>query len=523
MEAASASADDGRKSSGSPATTADSIMKPEAAKSPAKNTFMEKMVALYKRLTTRSRQRKLLCDLPTDWLIQVLDFLPTRQLFVLMRTNKEWNRVCKYIIKYRKTLIIDRYCQIRTLMRGGPNPNLFVIEWRETDDVEKMIKSLMQMINLEHLIVFKWGPYHCPQLYPLIAQNACTLRELDVFHSPENQTLVFPKLKKLHCTRLDVSNAASMYPKLERLWTENGVIGLHPQKSLISSLTHLKYGRDDWEEFEGHGFNYEDPSFTTFVLMHASSLILLRCDNLTAEDQISFPKLTDLTIWKVPENNITFPAVEYVKVTTCKPSISRLPLEKIVQFKSVMSGQNTLSDEIEVCKSIAKMVSLKYTELKLELRFAYGNAAAAEYPDLFSNIHQLESVSLRAASHQKCLIQKWLPTLTQSNPELKTFELYGIPLTDEDLTLLSKLTKVETIHAFGRGFTIAGMREFLRGSSRNVIQTLMFAAGGSKMDEKLIKQVDKEITAIEVETGVTFERTRIERRYPVPVMRFSQQ
>ena len=44
--------------------------------------------------------------LPIEWLVQILDWLPTKTLFQVMRTNREWECGSRFVIKHRESLTL---------------------------------------------------------------------------------------------------------------------------------------------------------------------------------------------------------------------------------------------------------------------------------------------------------------------------------------------------------------------------------------------------------------------------------
>jgi hypothetical protein len=136
------------------------------------------------------------------------------------------------------------------------------------------------------------------------------------------------------------------------------------------------------------------------------------------------------------------------------------------------------------------------------------NKSASEYPDIFAEMHKLESVSITSVycmdveveSIAGKLLQKWLSSLFANNPQLNDVYLH-FPVSDETLILCSNLTNLQTAKFSGHGYTITGIRALLRGSSRKVIREIRF-----KVDSGIITEVEQEIGTMESERGVTFNR-----------------
>jgi hypothetical protein len=466
----------------------------------------------YTGMFTRSMRPQLLRDLPRDWLIQVMDCLPTKCLFQLMRTCKQWEAVSRYIIKYRKVLIL----------KGPSNkddPNLFVVGYGRDEDsyyqqiqtMRKMMISLMQMVNLHKIRVPDVFKSACRSLVDeLIALNAGSLRDVKVEQMPHDETLVYPFLKKYDCENFDLSNAGQVFPKMEHLsirFIDND-LSFNGDKTVMPHLKHLylsdQESIDDWKNDDVFGYELDDGPF---VMAHSASLVSLQCIKLRSNELVSFPKLKKLIIAKLPQN-VTFPALEELRVySATRPELfSHLPLMKMRELKVGFDFNVTRDDEIEVCKAVSQMVNL--TDLKLELQFGY--TPGAEFPDIFKDMHQLVSVSLQTDGEiaEDCMIRKWVQPLLHNNPHLEKVKLNGIPVTDDDLTLCSKLSNLQHLLVTCGGFSISGVRAFMWGSSRNVIRKLYLAYDDSVTDKKFIKQLDKEIKCLEKERGVIFKRKR---------------
>jgi hypothetical protein len=464
----------------------------------------------YTGMLTRNMRTHLLRDMPRDWLIQVMDCLPTKCLFQLMRTCKQWEAVSRYIIKYRKVLILE-------WPEDKENMSLFVVGYgrdgdrvyQHTETMEKMLNSLKQMVNLQKLHVSDEFHITCEVLVDeLITSNAGSLRDVKVDQMPHDETLVYPFLKKHFCEIFDASNAGRVFPKMEDLTIRTELV-FDGEKSAMPHLKHLCIYDERWFVFEVGDDEPDDVlNDSPFVMAHSASLVLLQCFKLRSDRPVVFPKLKKLIIVKLPEN-VTFPVMDDLRVySAAKPeSFSHLPVLNMKKLKVRTDSDATRADEIEVCKSISQMMNL--TELKLELRF--GCKSGAEFPDLLSAMHQLVSVSIQTIalkSGQKCLIQKWLLPLLQNNAGLQSLELRGIPLHNEDLVLCSQLN-LQHLHAYSERFTVTGVLTFLRGSSRNVIRELHRVVSPTKKGSILVEQLDQEMTAIAKERGITFERTRV--------------
>lgn len=192
---------------------------------------MDNLVENGSALFPVTNKPELLRDLPTDWLIQVLDCLSTRELFIIMRTSRGWNRVCTYLIKYRKALIVVGKDD------SGPkffsSPDIHTIQFGRTmtnEEVTAMFTSLKQMRNLERFEVSSWsGTIQAETM----ALNSATLREAVVDHMPQEKSLVFPGLKKLSCLSFPASNAGERFPVMEGLTLRKDIDGVISLQSVM--------------------------------------------------------------------------------------------------------------------------------------------------------------------------------------------------------------------------------------------------------------------------------------------------
>jgi hypothetical protein len=443
-------------------------------------------------------EHKLLNDVPRDWLTQVLECLPTRQLFQLKRMNKEWKRMCEYLIKYRKTVELNH-------VKGnssGLAADSHVIHCSDLPDKHKdlMYNSLKEMLFVKHIHVWSQTEANSRNDIELIRPNAETLRVIHLVSGrmPADQTVTYGKLKKLSCESFDASFAGQMFPKLQDL-TVNAMIRNVSPASLMLNLT-------KFTSYAGK----PDADISRFVVMHSASLVTLRCYSILSDEEVEFKKLTDLSIELLPVKNVIFPVLEKVEIRRCTSSslssLSRLPLVRLKEFILGMRDVYEQKDGIAVCSLVSQMVNL--THLKLTDLYVNANSGP-KFPDLFANMNKLESVTItrfgfvkyiRVDSNAGQLYQKWLSSLFQNNPLLSDVHM-DIPVSTKTLILCSNLTNLQSAKFPGYGFTITGAMALLKGSSRNVMRETWL-----KVLSGVIAQVEQEIEAMELGRGVTFCR-----------------
>ena len=251
--------------------------------------------------------------LPIEWLEQVLDFLPTRRLFVVMSVNREWNAAAKYIVKNRKCLILFRSIQHR-MYEGTLDYDSFGIKVRD-NMMQQVMRSLMLMQGLEKLIVFE---VDMNLVKELILENAACLKILSIGGPlPTRASVTFSGLLYLQCKQLDADGAAAC-PKLQTL-----VIGVMDVEGaefvtlpdvLMPSVTKLVV---IYPEFR-------DSEITAFVVRNASTICFMHVPELPAKESgppLRFDRLTNLKCdstgygFRDRKQRHVFPSLQHVSIT----------------------------------------------------------------------------------------------------------------------------------------------------------------------------------------------------------------
>lgn len=305
-----------------------------------------------------------LSTMPIEWLVQVLDFLTTKNLFQLMRTNREWECGVKYVLKHRKFLTIGEDC-----------------DRMEVKDVTAAVPVLLKyMKNVRNLELEDDGE----ETMPLIAAHAVHLKYLYTYGAPIFTT-TFPKLKKLYSQNFDASTTC--FPVLEELEAFEIHNPTH-ENAFMPKLRKFLYRRSN--EFEDH-----DEDVKRFLIRNADHLTSLQVDEDFGDEDVFgfndenvvFKKLTHIKV-----NDFTFankcPAL--TKLTVRKQESSSFTELPVTQMTDVKVDTQRMDDEMieSIFTTISKMINLK------RLRLVTGDLCDNVFPDLLANMTQLEVVSV---------------------------------------------------------------------------------------------------------------------------------
>lgn len=460
--------------------------------------------------TTGSQDDVPLSKMPIEWLIQVLQWLPTQYLFTIMCVNREWECAVRYIIKTRESLALvlnevdclrDRYQKYWITLTG-----------RDMNNLSMMQTSVMQM---RHLTCFAHHPNDRKPdgdtisdfIRQIMIQNAATLREIVCHQLPDDASVKFPRLTKLDCNTLDVNIHASLCPRLEELSVREAII-IGPQDPVMPSLKFFKSPT--------HGTNTQ--GISQFLVANAATLQSIEVHEMIVPKTTTFASLEQLVVFKQPQHCF-FPVLQHLKLdqfdslaqlSSCLPSPYRMI--SIDVFMRIPKE----SDVGDACNFIARMSNLKRIAIRglVEPDQESEEAAAdpapvSDYPDLFADMNDLEDAVIRTVDWIDGGLQQaklWPSSLIRNNPKLRKLHLFGILVTDADLILCSQLEHLSHVNLGYRmdgGFTIAGVRALLRGNSRsNITQFCLWA------DEDMIHDIDKEFDQIQQERNFWIERLK---------------
>ena len=128
-------------------------------------------------------------QLAMDWLVQILEYLDLRQVFVCMSVSKEWSVACRSVVRHWEQLKLSpgfvpkRRRRITLPLRND----------RQFNDA--MVRSLMNMHNLR---LFQADSFNIdPVFTQVVHENAETLESLAYPSLPVSAGIMFPKLKDL--------------------------------------------------------------------------------------------------------------------------------------------------------------------------------------------------------------------------------------------------------------------------------------------------------------------------------------
>ena len=166
-------------------------------------------------------------DLPDEWFTQILDHVPIREIYVLMRVSKRWAAACRFIVRTRRSLFIIEICYYRKYVdvlkisgcdwhRNRPSKKLDNVGVSRDLLMPAMMKSLNQMENITRLCVYDITlPGICPFIQKFADQ--LTLLEVDMTISQSFVgSAIFPNLTHLYCDFFDTKSSAA-FPKLAEL------------------------------------------------------------------------------------------------------------------------------------------------------------------------------------------------------------------------------------------------------------------------------------------------------------------
>lgn len=134
--------------------------------------------------------------LPEELLAHVLDLLPTKTVFAVMRVSHKWENACRFVVMKRKKLVL--YSSDMLVPNEVDEFYGIVLCGMDEDRISKMLVSLKQMRKLAH---FR-DAADCAEI---IAQNSRSLEQIWCSELPDDGSITYPSLKELHCESLTAS------------------------------------------------------------------------------------------------------------------------------------------------------------------------------------------------------------------------------------------------------------------------------------------------------------------------------
>jgi hypothetical protein len=366
-------------------------------------------------------------------------------------------------------------------------------------DPESRMPNLKKIISPDHIIVADTSRFvmiHSASLVSLIIAEI------------SDQCVSFPMLEKLICSRFDASNAGQRFPKLQLLRIFDHVMNESDPESRIPTLKKLICPE-----------HISDANISRYMVIHSASLVSLNCRTIPSDQPIVFPKLTDLIVHDLPVLNVSFPVLENLSLSQVKSeSLSGLSLTQLKKFTANLIEPYNEAELKAAFTLVSQMVNLTHLSIHGRDMSEY-EESAAEFPDLFANMHSLQSVEItrRGFIHPvktPAHFQTWFSSLVSHNLLLRDIKM-DFAVTDENLILCSKLTNLQTVEFNKQGLTITGAVALLRGAWRNVMGEIQVSVDSGEDHE-----IEQEIGYIESEREVTFHREKAECffwRYPTLV------
>jgi hypothetical protein len=360
-----------------------------------------------------------LAKLPIEWLVQVLDWLPSMCLFQVMSTNREWECGSRYVLRNRDSLSITAYeCSAWDAVyaaAGGDFDDVFA-------SVQKGMKSVKRLSFGGVLRGLE------PEMTELITSVIGQLEELEIGLNNSRDMiksisqLVFPKLKKLNINEVfDASTGVTRFPKLRQLEADAIKHGSHVNAimPLLQELTTCAWSSGGDDELT------DDQSVYAFLKQNCKTLTKLQVDNeagglnFNAEDGIVFENLEEIRI-----NDFMFvescPAIKSVTVVRQESrSIFQLPVQQMTSLKvrHMFGGEQVK----ELYSIISRMENLKH------LTIISGDFNDEVMIELLADMKKLESLFIGVEGELKCRnLIKWTKMMHENNKSLSSFVIETI-------------------------------------------------------------------------------------------------
>jgi hypothetical protein len=428
-------------------------------------------------------------------LVQIMYWLPTRFIFTIMCVSREWEIACRNVIRDRQSL------QLSSSYERSSEYSTFSVtvfyKW-EKERIMQMMSSLLQMKNLTHIrenFGHTRGGVPKDLLSKVYSQNASTLKDVKCAQLPDDGKVTFSNLKKLECGTFDASSAARLCPRLEDLNIQ----------SCFKSGPHIDAPLAFLKKVDINSTNVPN-GFSEFLAKHAATLEDVRCNHLLAR---SYPKLRGLCTTMPPHGRaFSLPSLRSLGIWGSGLGSRCYAIgvpDQLLQQLTKLSIELTVADYFDEIERIANMRNL--TDLWLQIVMGTNSGML---PDLFAKLYNLEKVMIlvynsnenKAAGIQPA--KHWASSLFSNCLNLREIELPGVPISDDDLLLASKLTKLSKItlgNNVTHGFTINGIMSLLRGASRDKITAFTIQA-----EEEFMLQVDAEFEKIGDERSIKFKK-----------------
>ena len=465
-------------------------------------------------------------DLPDEWFAQILDLVPIRDIFVLMRVSKRWAAACRFIVRTRQSLIIGnddlcRYYADYGHLRGW--------DWHRDQPLQldnitvinrlrmpAMMKSLEQMENITQLCVYISGL----NIRPFIQKFADQLTILKVdFAISVVGSVVFPHLTHLYCYTFNPKSSAA-FPKLAELVIHISLISITHEAEKGENLLDMVFPSLKRLMIVNNGDNGQ--FIRRLIFANATTLEFLSDKNMVMKFDrvVTFEKLVELHCLSMDVDMIkSFPTIR--RLTMRKEMtfalLNSLPADQMLSLNFAIGTDRALSEsedkqvqEVKVC-AVVTAGNSNLKELCLSGCFIpvpnrtmdLGHSLIS----MLSKLHQLEKVSIGINhDHNEEHGDKIINSLVQQNANLRDVRFANIHLTAAAYASLAQLHHLSHI-TLDMAYDVGGenpnvaVLTLLRGSSRNVIRKLKLCNVRLDVDD-----VTREIQLMAQERGTTFER-----------------
>ena len=322
-------------------------------------------------------------DLPDESFTLILDLVPIREIFVLMRVSKRWAAACRFVVRTRQSLSIgsDWYEEnargMRDWHRDRPSKPLDNIIPANRSLESAMMKSLNRMENISRLCVYYIGP---EAMSPFVRKFADQLTLLEVdFAISKLGADVFPHLTHLKCSLFDAKTSAA-FPRL----TELVCFDMDNRKKLpnmrlpsLKKLLIMLYVADA-------------ELVSEFVQANAENLTVLEMGGipLRVDPAVVFPNLKKVDCRDMNDASIcAFPALTHLTIArqVTAEFLHRLPADQMLSLE--VDFRRGRKDVVSAISKMKNLTSLMLTEWESD--DAYGKLSS-----IFNNMHHLEKVRL---------------------------------------------------------------------------------------------------------------------------------
>ena len=475
-------------------------------------------------------------NLPDEWFTQILDLVPIRDIFVLMRVSKRWAAACRFVVRTRQSLVIRNYGLFGWLhnvfciknfigdhswyrsyvdagkMRGWdwhrhrPSEPLDSVIFAKGSLESDMMKRLNQIENITRLCVCDTS---LKGIRPFVQKFAHQLTMLEVpFAISDVGSDVFPHLTQLHCRNFNAETAAA-FPKLTELVLPYPDVLQKQPDMRLPSLKRLIY------------IHPSDEQIKEFVQQNAGNLEFLSVYKFKFDRSVVFQNLTQVSCGGMDVVMVkSLPSIRRlnVKGSITLDFLKSLPAAQMLSLDirlllSFPEHDNHNDEELVECAAvISGMHSLEELSIDAQLNPLIRKTMdlSPSLSSMFQKLHHLEKVSIRIdGNHSRKSGNNIMSALVQQNTKLHDVCFSGFNFTSAAYASLAQLQHLSHFSLRGLNsftspnrITTNDVLTLLRGSSRKVIRKLGVWKKFADVD-----RVTCEIKLMAQERGTTFEKS----------------